>query len=317
MAHFRALGNPALTTLLREPSQGPNCTYGMKTLYFEYGGGLGDVFMQMYEGRSYNVLVEMGPQTHAQIVICCHNPHVTELFTHHPRRKQITLREIPYCVPSKADPLRAKFGLCRLDDRPLNPSQSVPAPLAFFPPNHEHSLIETLTREPFIVLSASAGERSRNIPPSVLQRITGILAPRRLRVVAVGRNYLRKNRLEQPIPSFPNLVNMVDKLSVPAVAQLVQRCIGTINCHSAISMLGWLENKPQLLLLDDKAWTRHFKKKDLWAFGADFETTTWVRSTQFHPRHLERFLELTCEKNDHFAPCHRLPELVTNGRRQE
>jgi hypothetical protein len=119
---------------------------------------------------------------------------------------------------------------------------------------------------------------------------------RRMRVVAVGRNYLRKNRQEQPIPSFPNLINMVDKLSVPAVAQLVQRCIGTINCHSAISMLGWLENKPQLLLLDDKAWTRHFKKKDLWAFGADFETTTWVRSTQFHPRHLERFLELTCEK---------------------
>ena len=289
----------------------------MKTLNFEYGGGLGDVFMQMYEGRSYNVLAEMGPQTHAQVVICCHNPHATELFTHHPRREQITLREIPYRVPSKADPVRAKFGLCRLDDRPPNPCQAVMAPLAFFPPNHERSFIETMTRDPFIVLSASAGQRSRNIPPSLLQSIMGILAARRVRVVAVGRNYVRKNRLEQPIPRFPNLINMVDKLSVPAVTQLVQRCIGTINCHSAISMLGWLENKPQLLLLGGKAWSRHFKKKDLWAFGADFKTTTWVRSTQFHPRHLERFLELTCKKNDHFAPCHSLPGLVTNGPRQE
>ena len=289
----------------------------MKRLCFEYGGGLGDVFIQMYEGRSYNVLTEMGPQAHAQVVLCCHNPHATELFTHHPRREQITLREIPYCLPAKAHRVRAKFGLCRLDDRPPNPSQSVPSPLAFFPPNQERLIIERITREPFIVLSASAGERSRNIPPSILQSITGILAARRVRVVAVGRSYVRKKRSEQPIPSFPNLVNMVDKLSVPAVAQLVQRCIGTINCHSAISMLGWLENKPQLLLLDDKAWARHFKKKDLWAFGADFKTTTWVRSGQFRPCHLERFLELSCEKNDHFDSCHRVQGLVTNGARQE
>jgi ADP-heptose:LPS heptosyltransferase len=262
----------------------------MNHYYFEYGGGLGDVFMQMYEGRSYNVLREMAPFEQAEVILCCHNPHATELFAHHPRRQQIVLREVPYCVPDHAARVRSKLRLCRVEDRRPNPRQSNPAPLVVFPPAEERKLLRTLTREPFVVLSASAGEPARSIPATIVETIAKTLARQRVRVIAVGRNYKRWDRFEQTLPELPNLVNMIDKLSVPAVAELVQRCCGTINCHSAIGMLGWLEKKPQLLLLDDGAWTRHFKKKDTWSFGKDFETTTWVRFEEFKQRHLDRFL---------------------------
>ena len=200
------------------------------------------------------------------------------------------LREVPYCLPERANPVRVKLGLCRLEDRPPNPRQSSPGPLVFFPPKEERKVLRMLTQEPFIVLSASAGEPVRSIPATILLTIAKVLARQRVRVIAVGRNYKRGRRFERVIPEFPNLVNMIDKLSVPAVAQLVQRCRGTINCHSAVGMLGWLEKKPQLLLLDEGAWTRHFRKKDAWAFGMDFKTTTWLRFEEFSRDHLNRFL---------------------------
>jgi ADP-heptose:LPS heptosyltransferase len=212
------------------------------------------------------------------------------LFDYHPRRQQFIFLNTGYYTFEQAAAFRAHFGLCPLHERPPNPKQIAPTPITFFPPDAEKSLIEQVAAEPFVLLSASSGESSRNIPPDILQTILEMLAAQNIRVAAVGRNYDRFGRFEQATPDLPNIVNLIDKLTVPSVAVLVQRCLGTINGHSAINMLGWLEKKPQLLLLNEGAWLRHFRAKDLWSHGTDYNATTWVRFEQFKPCHLQRFL---------------------------
>ena len=58
-------------------------------MYFEYGGGLGDVLMRCYRHYSYRKLADLTGR--ARVVLCCHNPHVQELFDLHPKRHLMDL----------------------------------------------------------------------------------------------------------------------------------------------------------------------------------------------------------------------------------
>lgn len=88
-------------------------------------------------------------------------------------------------------------------------------------------------------------------------------------VIAVGRNYQNPIEGERYEPSVEGagVVNMIDKLSVPAVAKLVQNASGVIAAHSAVCMLAWLENKPTFLVYSSEVKERNLDQDIGYSFG--------------------------------------------------
>src|SRR4029077_16220968 len=62
-----------------------NAPGGSMQLYLEFGGGLGDIFYQMFHDGGYGALQTLTSKDRALIVLITHNPHARELFDHHPR----------------------------------------------------------------------------------------------------------------------------------------------------------------------------------------------------------------------------------------
>jgi len=93
--------------------------------------------------------------------------------------------------------------------------------------------------------------------------------------VITGRSYDRHGRSE--LRKWPqaegDIIDVVDRLSVPGTCALVQASAGLVTCHSALNLLGWHLRKPQLLLYPRSAWERHIRVPDQWAFGIGYPET--------------------------------------------
>ena len=72
----------------------------MTDYYIEYGGGLGDIFFQIYFEGAYRALDELTEADRAVIGLITHNPHAGEIFANHPRTGQLTVRNLGYWLPS-------------------------------------------------------------------------------------------------------------------------------------------------------------------------------------------------------------------------
>ncbi len=79
-------------------------------------------------------------------------------------------------------------------------------------------------------------------------------------------------------------MSLVDALSVPGLAALLESAVGVVACHSAVSMLSWLMRKPQLLLYPQSVYERHVVPGDQWTFGISFSE---CRHARFDDPHIE------------------------------
>ena len=241
----------------------------------EFGGGLGDVFAQCYHNNSLNLFADMGPEDTATVFFVCSNPFAGELFTHHPRASQIKVHQLGYWSVEEDAHYRTKYSM------PASGSvfrvPYMPGPVRFFPWPEDRVAIERLDPANTIVVAASAGLPDRNIPSELLERIvTQLLETTPYTIAYTGRTFDRHGRVEvQPHTDNPRVVNLIDVLSVPGTAQLVQWCRGLVTSHSALNLLGWHENKPQLLLYPPSVLEHHCRngRYDQWMFGADRTNT--------------------------------------------
>jgi glycosyltransferase involved in cell wall biosynthesis len=257
------------------------------THYLEYGGGLGDVLAQLFHRGSYNVLQDLRPGEKAKVALITHNPFAKELFAWHPKRSQIEVVDCGYWHGTEADAAgRKKLGLPASGALNRLPPQPTPETLEFYPsPEDQAVLTEVLgtgQKEPeetnglklVIVLALAAGLPERTIPDSLAREIMRRLAPG-FRLVITGRSYDRHGRSE--LRKWPqaegDIVDVVDRLSVPGTCALVQASAGLVTCHSALNLLGWHLRKPQLLLYPRSAWERHIRVPDQWAFGIGYPET--------------------------------------------
>jgi hypothetical protein len=62
----------------------------------EFGGGLEDIFYQIYYDGACRALNVLGAQDRATVVLITHNPHVRKIFDSHPHSAQIELRDLGY-----------------------------------------------------------------------------------------------------------------------------------------------------------------------------------------------------------------------------
>lgn len=236
----------------------------------ELGGGLGDVFLDIFNTNAYTQLDTLPPSERAQVVLRSANPWIGDLFKWHPLASRLSVIEIGSGDPWGKEQ-RDHYGIGE-------PSKRTPrngAPVNFYPSMEDRILIQSIPR-PYVVFALSAGVPSVNIPANVAEEAADVVCGKNIPVVTVGRNYLNviRNfkdgtygtipREEVRVKPRPGLVDTVDRLSIPGLATLVHGAAATFCCHSSTMILSWLLRKPVFALY-------HEMKKNEWE-GA-FSTT--------------------------------------------
>ena len=261
--------------------------------YTEYGGGLGDIFNQIYRWGTYPMLECIAPEDHVDITFICHNPAIGELLQWHSKRSQFTIYTPGYCQPREIAEFKKQHQLptCK-PNLPMIPADVTD--IHFFSNPEEADTLSAAMSEPYVVFAPSAGMQNRNIPDALLDPVQlGVLHNTPLRIVHVGKNYGRDYRVEPPVMQHDRVLDMVDKLSIPATAKLVEGSAGVITSHSALNILAWHLRKPQLLLYPQSVVDRHRMgpNPDEWMFGIEFPETTHCLFDQYTEQHVQRFVE--------------------------
>ncbi len=249
----------------------------MAKYYIEYGGGLGDVFNQMYRRGSYNVLRDLKPGDAAKVALICHNPYAGELFKHHPKASQIELVECGY-FHGEAENVagREKWGLPAIGMNHMLPVKD--AKLNFHPPEEDINRClqilggAILDGKRLVIISACAGESSRDLPDKLVEAKIKENLESGHAVVMVGRNYDRHGRQEKRYaPGADHFYDMIDQLTVPGVAWLLanNEVERLITCHSALNILAGHLNMAQEVYYPDAVYERHIRVMDQWSFWKD------------------------------------------------
>jgi hypothetical protein len=283
------------------PHTSPSPQVQSEGVYLEFGGGLGDVFNQMYHNGAYNVLRDLRQGELARVALFSHNPSAKELFEWHPKRAQFRIIDCGYfCIAEEEKVEREKWGLPMVPQ--ILPTKDkfiefFPNPVEWMPDNRNIAyIINERTRRAqrrlliedrfpgrrqskqltdaeewkIVVIAAAASEPSRNLPPEFVDSVCKELITQGYLPVQVGKSYPRFDRREY---HSPLAVDLIDQLTVPATAILLQQSWGLITCHSALNILAWHLRKPQWLLYSKSIYERHIKNRDPWAFGIGRDDT--------------------------------------------
>lgn len=232
-------------------------------MYFEYGGGLGDVILRCYRDYSYRKLAEITEPT--RVVVSCHNPHARELFDLHPKRDLMDLQALPYWSPEEDAAKRAECG--------LPPGTAVPGPrltsgMDYYagPEDWEH--LKHLCMAPYVAICPSAGLPGRSVPKEWVVCWVECCRKAGYTAVLLGRSYDRHGRSEEFAGyGQDGVVNLIDKLSVPASFLAVRGSVGVCSAHTSSALVAWEEEKPLLLAYPEATRVRHFLREDQWSFG--------------------------------------------------
>lgn len=222
----------------------------MAHYYFEYGGGLGDVFARMSIGCGFNVLHTMTPEDTAAVVLITHNPHAREIFDYHPKASQIDVKSYDHWWPSQDRPMRARLGLPYPAPRIL-PITEDPV-LRFYPADKDKELISSVLNKKFVVFSISGSDGKRDFPSTITQRLIVLCLSMGVQPVFVGQDYIVRSlkpwKHTEARPPNVRAVNMINQLTVPTVCYLTEKSLAVVACHSAIATLAWVMKKNQLML---------------------------------------------------------------------
>ncbi len=272
--------------------------------YAEFGGGLGDVFHQIFTQGHYPGLEYLDEWDECTVALISHNPFVKELFEWHPKRAQIEVIECGYWNrDDRAENAtkRNEFGL-----PPFHPGggrvlgcfdrdgfpQFYPSPQDV---DRVKAFDDAVGLRNIVVIAAGAGLPARNIPMSILEGTIVQLQASGFHPVIVGRTYDRYGRSEPFADGTPpGCPNLIDELSVPGMVSLVWNCAGIVCGHSAVNMLGWFLRKPQLLLYPESVERVHVTPRSWWTPGIDlpecyharFDQRGWARKREEFLRHI-------------------------------
>lgn len=238
-------------------------------MYFEYGGGLGDVLMRCYRHYSYRKLASLTDR--ARVVLCCHNPHVQEFFDLHPNRHLMDLEVLPYWTPADDGANRAKYG--------LPPLTNIPGPcdtsgMDYYVSDQDWDALSEIGIRPYVAIFPSAGLPNRNVPAEWVVCWVEMCLRSGFTPVLLGRSYDRHGRLEAFAGHQQDgLVNLINRLSAPASFLALRGAVGVCSAHSSSAAVAWEEKKPLLLAYPEETRVFHFLREDQWSFGMNRDDT--------------------------------------------
>ena len=237
-------------------------------IYFEYGGGLGDVINQIFRSCSYQCLETLDGMDRATIGLICHNIHVKEIFENHPKRDFFEAKLVPYFhgVPNETS-VRMEHGI----DLPVNFPQRCDLPITFYNLESDAEFVNKLAGKKYVVLLPNAGQSDRSFSQEMFQEICEFILEKTpdLNIVYIDRTYERVLRINVKYSDFENerFYNFCDLVSVPATINLIKASSGVISAHSSMILPTWHYNIPNVCLFPEHIRHRHFAKGDEWSFG--------------------------------------------------
>ena len=264
--------------------------------YLEFGGGLGDIFQQIYQGGEYAALERLAPGETVTVALVTHNPYAQELFAHHPKRAQLDVRALGYWLPEQDAENRRRLALPGGGAREALRVPRRGDAVRFYPSAADEEVLASIAQRaagegrPVVVFSLSAGEPYKSIPRLLVPPLVDAVTAAGCLPVFVGRTYERNFREELKGPWLTRGIDAIDRLSVAGTARLVQQASGIVTCHSSINMLGWMERRPQLLLYPRALYDTFIRPRTQWAIGIDYPETVHGLFDDCNGRMLERFL---------------------------
>lgn len=254
----------------------------------EFGAGLGDIVTVMYSSARYNALDKLGPDEKATIVLMSHNPFAKELFLWHRNSSRFEIKDLGFWWPKDDSEKRAFHKLPPAQPFVYEPQESC----RFYPAPSDHQTLEYLhSIGPYVVVSASAGGPDRNIPKELVERTVDVFLRCSIPVVVIGRTY-GEHRSEVPVDERPDVINLVDRLTIPGTAVAIEKAAGVFCCHSSISLLSWRLKKPVFLLYPEDVRKRDFHSVHQYTIGKDYPTTIHMEFSQWAAPHAERFVTI-------------------------
>jgi ADP-heptose:LPS heptosyltransferase len=240
-----------------------------------WGGGLGDMFNNMYESGQYAALDHIPADRKVLILLACHNPSAEEIFANHPKRDQLIVKNIGF---HKSEDLQKILTSYNAFDLPACPK--VNGPINWYLTPEDIDEIDKVRDKKYVVFSTTGSDPNKNIPIDIRNKLVDYFIELDYYVVPVGKNYISVDkhgmlRSEQEWPKHEKIIRLIDKLTVPATATILKNSVGTVTCHSAINILAWRLQKPNILIYDPDSETRDDFQGvgNQWSFGKDFENT--------------------------------------------
>lgn len=250
----------------------------------EFGGGLGDCVTLMYTSDRYNCLELLEDVEQATVVLMSHNPFIRELFEWHPKRSQLEIRDLGFWWPKDDAERRAHHKL-----PPAQPFVfKLQEKCSFYPSPADVRVLGDVLK-PFVVVAAAAGGMDRNVPVELCERFVDQAIARGYRVIIVGRTY-GQNRSEIRLRPRDKVIDLVDRLSIPGTAVLLEHAAGVLVAHSGICLLSWYLKRPVFLLYPPHVKSTHFHSVHQYTFGKDYETTRHMLFSECSQARIEEFL---------------------------
>lgn len=258
--------------------------------FVEFGGGLGDVFQQIYNTDRYVSLEKLDLSDRMTVVIVSHNPHVKEIFEWHRNRQKMVLKDLGYWLPNEDAEKRKRHGIPRPDQGRMALQKSV----TFYPSPQDIPILKSLTTVgKYVIFATAAGtEPSRDLPKALRDDAVAAVLSRGYKAVITGRRYKLFDRDEHCFQESLGVVNLVDQLTVPGTAMAVERAQAVVTCHSALCSLSWCMNKPTFVAYPGYVYERHFKNKSQYAVGQDRPDTMHLEFSKYCRGDMDRFLDL-------------------------
>jgi Glycosyltransferase family 9 (heptosyltransferase) len=224
-------------------------------LVLELVGGLGDAILRMYFSGDawYGPLERLPPRDYAVVVLMCHNPYLAEVFQWHPNYHRIHVIDLGFTTPFhpwENPGWRFDHGLPK--EAPCPPYMPAET-LKFYPSPEDSKILAELRTKKYIIMCASAGTKEKTIPAHPREVMAAAAVEAGYEVVIVGRSkYFFGERKEDVLPR-PGVTNLIDRLSVPGVAEAVKTAAGVISADTSVLHMAWQEQRPVFLLYN--RWT--------------------------------------------------------------
>lgn len=229
-------------------------------------GGIGDTLLGIFHSDAYTCLESLTEPLIEMVVIEI-NPHVHELFLHHPNRKNFLLSWAGLDDFPLDDGWRIRNSISRF--RAFYHSKGEPVTL--YPSTGD---LEILSRLPsrYACIALAAGHPERNLPDEVAARIIGACVAIGITPVFIGRNY----KLTSGLCSHahfevapPNVgVNLIDRLTLPGSLRCIENATLTFSCYSSAMLMAQFRKKPVFAVYPDKVHNLLFEEVNNQRFAA-------------------------------------------------
>lgn len=271
----------------------------------QMGGGLGDIFNWLFMHEMYAKLGQLPPGEKALIILTCGNPGAQELFRWHPKASQFEVHNLGFMMPAEYKPIKEKNGWPENTPSAYFPQENVQV----YPGPSDEQPLRELKPLKYIVVNPAAGHPGRNIPDALFNNALDVIltygrARYGLNAVVVGRTYNTTsdpahNHVEPKISPRDGLIDLTNKVSVPATVQIIRESVGVLCCHSAVCLASWYLKKPMLLMYK-KDWGDtqiNIPAKSAYNFGRDFPTTRHTHFEGYNRSFMEDFLDMAVDSH--------------------